>query len=627
MKTYSAVVKPFADVLIALIALIALSPLLILVTMALAIQNKGNPFFAHPRAGKDAKLFRVIKFRTMTNARDREGRLLADRDRLTALGKTVRKLSIDELPQLLNILRGEMSLVGPRPLVPEYLPYYSAHHARRHDVKPGVTGLAQVSGRNRVPFSRRFDLDVEYVDNVSARLDLTILWRTVLAVFRPSDITMGNDLKAIDDVGVTRGLPDHYFHRTPEPTRTPRVWVVNHYASAKSESGNSGRHYSLARCLLSSGWKTTVIAATTQHPSGRQLFPGFALTRRADDNGVDRLWVWSNSYRSGVTRLVGMVVFTLGVLFRPNTRGLERPDVVIGSTVHLLGAWAGARLAKRYRVPFVYEVRDIWPETLVDLGALRENGMLARAIKSFSLSLAKRASLVLSPLPGLGRYLSENGVSTPFVWIANGTDPSLAAEGVSAEPRDDSGFTFMYLGAHGRANALDTLLAAFDRACELMPSTDLRFRLVGAGPLRDSLIEAAQKLPYGEKIRFEERIPRSEVIDRARQSDCLVVNLRDRPIYKYGISLNKLFDYMLAGRPIIIGSSAFNDPVKDAGAGITVPADDVEALAEAMVHVVRLNNKDRDEMGSRAREHVLTEYSYQVLASKLSASLDRLITS
>ncbi|UJP08915.1 sugar transferase [Microbacterium sp. KUDC0406] len=627
MSFYSDAVKPFADRAIATIALIFLSPLVIVVAVALAIQNRGNPFFTHARAGKDGVLFRVFKFRTMTNARHPDGRLLVDKDRLTPLGRTIRKLSIDELPQLLNIVRGEMSLIGPRPLVPEYLPHYSPYHARRHDVRPGVTGLAQVAGRNRLPFSRRFDLDIEYVENVSLRLDLIIVWRTVVALFRSSDVTMGNDLRQIDDVGVTRGLPDHYFSTAPEASGSHRLWIVNHYASAPSSSGNSGRHHALGRHLVDHGWRTAILAASTQHPSGRQIFPRPARLRRDKDDGVDRLWMWSNSYRSGATRLAGMATFTVNLLLPRATRGLDAPDAVMGSTVHLLAAWAGARLARRHRVPFIYEIRDIWPETLVDLGALREDSQSARAIKALSLSLARRASLVISPLPGVGRYLSDNGVETPFLWIANGTDASLADRTAETARPDADRFTFMYLGAHGRANALDSLLAAFDRACEIAPEIDLRFRLVGSGPLRESLIRWAQELPHGERIQFEERIPRAEVVHRARHADCLVANLRDRPIYRYGISLNKLFDYMLAARPVILGSSAFNDPVTEAGAGVTVPADDIEALAAAMADVARLSDEEREEMGSRARAHVLEEYSYETLASKLAASLDRLIAS
>lgn len=626
MNFYPRFVKPAVDRFFGMLGLMALSPLFVLVTLVLAVQNRGNPFFAHLRAGKDGALFNVYKFRTMTDARHPDGRLLADRDRLTPFGRIVRKLSIDELPQLLNVIRGEMSLIGPRPLVPEYLPHYSAHHARRHEVMPGITGLAQVAGRNRLPFSKRFDLDVEYVDRISLHLDLVILWRTLAALFRSADVTMGNDLRQIDDIGVTKNLADHYFNDGGQGPRLRRVWIINHYAAALSSSGNSGRHHALGRCLLDHKWETTIISASTEHPSGAQLFAGRTLVRKAHDAGVERVWVWSNSYRSGATRLLGMVVFAANVLRPRTTRGLDKPDVVVGSTVHPLAAWAGARLARRHRVPFIYEIRDVWPETLVDLGALRASSPAARAMKRLSLSLARRASTVISPLPGVGQYLVENGVETPFVWVPNGTDPSLAGPETRLS-RQAGAFTFMYLGAHGRANALDTLLHAFARACQMLPERDLRFRLVGSGPLRDSLKAIAQGLPHGDKILFETRIPRSEVIRHARQADCLVANMRDRPIYKYGVSFNKLYDYMLAERPIVMGSSALNDLVAEAGAGTSVPADDIEGLAVAMCEMVELPEEKRQEMGRRGRSHVLAEYSYGNIASKFAAALDEAVTS
>lgn len=215
MRVYAGVVKPVADRIVAAALLLLLTPVIAAVALGLSVQNRGSPLFAHPRAGQGGKLFDVLKFKTM---RDRkEGAILTERQRLTPLGSVVRKTSLDELPQLINVLKGEMSLIGPRPLVPEYLPHYSDHHARRHEVKPGITGLAQVSGRNRLRFSERFDADVEYVDNISLRLDLLIVLRTARALFRSNDVTLGNDLRQIDDVGVTRSLPKHYFH-SPEPT-------------------------------------------------------------------------------------------------------------------------------------------------------------------------------------------------------------------------------------------------------------------------------------------------------------------------------------------------------------------------------------------------------------------------
>lgn len=408
-------------------------------------------------------------------------------------------------------------------------------------------------------------------------------------------------------------------------TNSRQVWVVNHYASAPHKAGGGGRHYYLGQWLETLGWSTTLIGSTTMHPAGAQAFEDFKLVRRRMDAGVECLWVWSNSYRSGgFARAVGMGIFTLGVLIPQNTRLATHPDIIIGSTVHLLAAWAGQHLAKRHKVPFVYEVRDLWPETLVDLGALKPDSILTRAIKRLSLSLAKNASLVISPLPGVGNYLHEENIDTPFLWLANGTDETLVSPELSDTSTTPSSFTFMYLGSHGRANALNALLKAFSLACEEDPSADLNFRLVGSGPEKSSLISLAKTLAHGDRIRFEDHIPRVEVNARAREADCLVVNLLDRPIYRYGISLNKIFDYLLSSRPIIIGSNALNDPVSEAGAGLSVPADDIEALAQAMLEAYRMEPKERTEMGRRGKEHVLENYSYKAIAERLATKLDSL---
>jgi lipopolysaccharide/colanic/teichoic acid biosynthesis glycosyltransferase len=171
------------------VALILASPLILGSMLALAIVNRGKIWFLQPRPGKDGKIFTVIKFKTMTDARDAQGVLLPDADRLTAAGKFIRKTSLDELPQLINVLKGDMSLVGPRPLLVEYLPRYSAEQARRHAVRPGITGWAQVNGRNAISWQQKFTYDVWYVDNLSVALDIKILSLTVMKVFKADGIT------------------------------------------------------------------------------------------------------------------------------------------------------------------------------------------------------------------------------------------------------------------------------------------------------------------------------------------------------------------------------------------------------------------------------------------------------
>jgi len=180
---YRNYLKRFLDLLLALIGFVILSPVFIMVVLLLLIANRGTPFFFQPRPGKDEKIFRVIKFKTMNDKKDKYGDYLPDAQRLTAVGKFIRKTSLDEIPQLLNVIKGDMSLIGPRPLLVEYLPLYNPTQKRRHEVKPGITGWAQVNGRNAISWEQKFDYDVWYIDHISFLLDLKILFFTVRKVF------------------------------------------------------------------------------------------------------------------------------------------------------------------------------------------------------------------------------------------------------------------------------------------------------------------------------------------------------------------------------------------------------------------------------------------------------------
>lgn len=180
--------KPTFDFLAAFFGLILLSPIFVIVMLGLTIANKGKPFFYQKRPGKKEKIFTIIKFKTMNDKRGINGHLLPDTERLTAVGNFVRKTSLDELPQLLNVLKGNMSFVGPRPLLPDYLPLYNDKQRKRHKIKPGITGWAQVNGRNAISWEQKFEYDVWYVAHQSFALDLKILFKTVQKVFRSEGI-------------------------------------------------------------------------------------------------------------------------------------------------------------------------------------------------------------------------------------------------------------------------------------------------------------------------------------------------------------------------------------------------------------------------------------------------------
>lgn len=184
-KTY---LKGLLDFVAASVGLILLSPIVILTIIFLYFANQGKPFFIQPRPGKNGKIFHIIKFKTMNDKRDAKGNLLPDVDRLTTVGSLVRKTSLDEIPQLINVLKGEMSLIGPRPLLTHYLHLYDDFQNRRHEVKPGITGWAQVNGRNAISWEKKFEYDVWYVDNISFWLDIKILIKTVLKVIKKEGI-------------------------------------------------------------------------------------------------------------------------------------------------------------------------------------------------------------------------------------------------------------------------------------------------------------------------------------------------------------------------------------------------------------------------------------------------------
>ena len=183
MKLYQSFFKRLLDFSAALLGFIILSPIFIVITLFLAIANEGKPFFFQTRPGKNEKLFDIIKFKTMNDKKDAEGNLLSDAERLTKVGQFVRKTSLDEIPQLLNVIKGDMSLIGPRPLLPEYLELYNETQKRRHEVRPGITGWAQVNGRNAISWEQKFEYDVWYVENITFLLDIKILFLTIKKVF------------------------------------------------------------------------------------------------------------------------------------------------------------------------------------------------------------------------------------------------------------------------------------------------------------------------------------------------------------------------------------------------------------------------------------------------------------
>lgn len=201
---YKRLFKRLGDLLASIVLLVLFSPIIIIITILLFFANNGKPFFLQKRPGKNERIFAIIKFKTMNDKKDENGVLLGDSERLTKMGSFVRKTSLDELLQLINVLKGEMSLIGPRPLLIRYLPYYSEEEKIRHSVRPGITGLAQVSGRNLLEWDKRLKKDIEYVTNMSFKLDLSILIKTFLNVVKAKDIQVDTSNSNFSDLDTYR---------------------------------------------------------------------------------------------------------------------------------------------------------------------------------------------------------------------------------------------------------------------------------------------------------------------------------------------------------------------------------------------------------------------------------------
>ena len=238
MGLYAKIFKRILDFTLSLFALIALSPVLLVLTILGSIKMKGNPFFTQPRPGKNEKVFKLIKFRSMTCETDADGNLLPDDVRLTRYGKLLRSTSLDELPELINILKGDMSIVGPRPLLVRYLPRYNAKQRRRHEVRPGLTGLAQINGRNTISWEEKFRMDVEYVDHITFFGDLTIIWGTVAKVLKRSDISSSTSETMEEFMGSEVESTQHEqidYHRRRRSWKSDRrqcreEWIYRIYA-------------------------------------------------------------------------------------------------------------------------------------------------------------------------------------------------------------------------------------------------------------------------------------------------------------------------------------------------------------------------------------------------------------
>ncbi len=394
-----------------------------------------------------------------------------------------------------------------------------------------------------------------------------------------------------------------------------RIWIVNHYADPPD--GLATRSYDIARRLVEHGHSTTIFVCAFSHYHFRPArHLGWRPWREETIGGVRFVWIAGVAYRSNDWRRVLNMLCFSALAFAAGLVRRERPDVVIGVSVHPLAALAGDWLARVKRARFFFEVTDLWPQTLIDFGRLREDGLAARAMRALERHLFHRAERIVMLWRHTDEYVASQGVSpAKILWIPHGVELERYEDLAPYDGAPDRPFRVMFLGGFVTANAVDAML---DAAAVLQDRDrrDIRFVLIGSGQERERIVRRAHEMGLA-NVDFRPAVPKKEVGHAMREADAFIYGLQDLPLYRFGISLNKLTDYLAAARPIVFFGNSTYDPVRDAHAGVSVPPGDPGALAGAIETLADLTPEERMEMGDNGRRYLLEHHNIPVLARRL----------
>lgn len=376
------------------------------------------------------------------------------------------------------------------------------------------------------------------------------------------------------------------------------------------------RHYDFAKELIKRGHSVTIIASSFHYSKYKEMKDykdKDYLFEKID--GIDFIWIKTPSYfGNGFSRVKNMLSYFLKVLKYIPKLNLKKPNIIVGSSVHLFAVYSAYKLSKKYNTPFIMEVRDIWPQTLIDMGISRWHPfiILLGVLEEY---LYKKADKVISNLPYAYEHIEKFVSREKFEWISNGVDLS----NITYIPKEkNEKFIISYTGAIGIANNLQILL---DVAKRLKEKKDIFFRIVGEGAEKEKL-KAFVKENNLLNVSIDNSVPKNKVTNILQSSDVLYFNLKDSPVFNYGISSNKLFDYMASGRVIIFSTKAKNNPIKDANAGYSIAPDDVEVLQKTILEIYNLSQEKRDAIGQKIRKYAEENYSIEVLIDKFEKLLE-----
>jgi glycosyltransferase involved in cell wall biosynthesis len=405
------------------------------------------------------------------------------------------------------------------------------------------------------------------------------------------------------------------------------ILLVNHYVD-KPTDGMGNRHYMFAKELIKRGHGVTIVSSSFAHGTHTEIHlnKGKKWEKR-EEEGVPFIWVRTPPYEdNGINRAWNMLCFGLRVKAWSDRFEVERPDIIIGSSPHLFAASAAEKIARRYNVPFVLEIRDLWPETLIELGNLSPRNPGIRVLEQIERRLYRSADHIICLLPGGVEHICEKGgQKNKITWIPNGID--MKSIPTPFLRKNNAKFVVVYAGAHGLANGLDSIL---DTAAILKKqgwSERILFRFIGDGPYKARLVQRAYEEGLN-MIQFEPYVPRSEVYFLLQEADAFIITLKGASLFgRYGVSPNKLFDYLASARPVIFAIDALNNSVAESGGGITVPPEDPDSMAKAIIKLANMSSQERWEMGLKGRHYAENNHDYARLTDRIEAILHDLTES
>ncbi len=397
-----------------------------------------------------------------------------------------------------------------------------------------------------------------------------------------------------------------------------RIWIINHYAAPPTMAGGT-RHYNFARELMKRGHEVCLIASNYNHFSHHFIKTDVPLGEMDYQSEVPFIWIPTPPYQGNtIKRFKNIVTFSYRLLLKKYLSRNAPPDVIIGSSPHLFAAFAGELLARRLNVPFVLEVRDLWPAVLVDLG-MSPNHPMIKLMQWMERYLYQRAKHIITLLPNADTYLQQFSVApNKITWLPNAANLDEIPQQI--QQKVSNKFTIMYAGTHGLANDLETVILAAQILEQKNLAHSIRICLIGDGPEKSRLQKLAARTNLT-MVEFMDPVSKKDIYSVLNQADAYVILLTDSPAFRWGISPNKLFDYLAMGRPIIFGINTPFNPIEKYRAGISIKPNDPTSLADAIEKLSVLPQHELDEMGKRGNAFVRKNHHLTHLTDTLEALL------